>query len=102
MLELSEEIRTTRARRDDCAVYPQFVHGVADTIAEIRSIGRRTGRWHRFPELNVIRQNHSVGKHISESAARFVRREAEDRVHIRSEKGQLGEVPLWINRQFNK
>src|SRR5438445_13496256 len=102
MFELSEEIRTTRARRDDHAVDPQYLHGVADAIVEIGLTGRRTGRRHALPKLNVICKNHPVGEHESESAAGSIRSDAKNTVRVLTQKGHPDYVLLRINCQFDK
>ncbi len=98
MLEFSGYIRTTSTLRKDPAVDPQYVHGVADSIAEIRLIGQR--RRKSFPELNMVRKHCAVSKCESESATGFING-AKDGAHVLTQECHLGEIPLQINCQFN-
>src|SRR5438552_1477101 len=100
MLESSEEIRTTRARRDNSAVDPQRIRRITDGVAERRLILFR--QWYRLAKLDVVRQHFSISEQERESAAGSVRRDAKNRVHVLTQERHLGEVPLRIDDQFDE
>src|SRR5438552_16661652 len=100
MLESSEEIRATRARRDNSAVDPQRIHRITDSVAERRLILFR--HWYRPAKMDVVRQHFSITEQERDSTAGSVGGDAKNRVHVLTQERHLGEVPLRIDDQFDE